>query len=112
LIEWVDEKSGLFRFKSRKNELINVGGYKVNPGEVEEVINSLDGIRQSLVYGKPNSVLGNVLCAEVQLNEGAILNELEIRKALKGKLQDFKIPRRIKFVENFTLTRTGKLKRT
>jgi acyl-coenzyme A synthetase/AMP-(fatty) acid ligase len=111
LIEWVDEKQGLFRFKSRKNELINVGGYKVNPGEVEAVVNSLDGVKQSLVFGKTNSVLGNVLCAEVQLEEHAVMTELDIRKALKDKLQDFKIPRRIKFVEAFTLTRTGKLKR-
>jgi acyl-coenzyme A synthetase/AMP-(fatty) acid ligase len=111
LIEWVDKDAGLFRFKSRKNELINVGGYKVNPGEVEDVINSLDGVKQSLVYGKANSVLGNVLCAEVQLEEGATLSDLDIRKTLKDKLQDFKIPRRIKFVEAFTLTRTGKLKR-
>lgn len=111
LIEWVSFSEGTFRFKSRKNELINVGGYKVNPGEVETVINSLDGVRQSLVYGKPNSVLGNVLCAEVQLEEDSHFTELAIRQLLKGKLQDFKIPRRIKFVETFTLTRTGKLKR-
>jgi acyl-coenzyme A synthetase/AMP-(fatty) acid ligase len=111
LIEWVNKESGLFRFKSRKNELINVGGYKVNPSEVEEAINALDGVKQSLVYGKANSVLGNVLCAEILLNDGASLCELDIRKALKNKLQDFKIPRRIKFVEAFTLTRTGKLKR-
>lgn len=60
LIEWVDQQEGIFRFKSRKNELINVGGYKVNPGEVEVVINAIDGIRQSLVYGK--STLFWVMC--------------------------------------------------
>ena len=51
LIEWVNEAEGLFRFKSRKNELINVGGYKVNPGEVEDAINAIEGVQQSLVYG-------------------------------------------------------------
>jgi acyl-CoA synthetase (AMP-forming)/AMP-acid ligase II len=45
------------------------------------------------------------------LGEGTALSELDIRKALRDKLQDFKIPRRIKFVDSFTLTRTGKLKR-
>lgn len=112
LIEWVDRQEGIFRFKSRKNELINVGGYKVNPGEVEAVINAIDGVSQSLVYGKPNSVLGNVLCADIQLEKGILLKELDIRCQLKNKLQDFKIPRRIKFVESFALTRTGKLKRS
>ena len=38
IIEWINQEERLFKFKSRKNELINVGGYKVNPGEVENVI--------------------------------------------------------------------------
>lgn len=112
LIEWVDEANGLFRFKSRKNELINVGGYKVNPGETEKAILGIEGVQQALVYGKANSILGNVLCAEVQLVKGATLTELDIRNYLKEQLQDFKIPRRIKFVESFSLTRTGKIKRS
>ena len=112
LIEWVDKEAGLFRFKSRKNELINVGGYKVNPGEVENAIMGVDGVRQALVYGKANSILGNVLCADVQLEEGFILSELDVKKQLASQLQDFKIPRRIKFVEEMSLTRTGKLKRS
>lgn len=112
LIEWVNREEGLFRFKSRKNELINVGGYKVNPGEVEDAINAYPGVRQSLVYGKANSILGNVLIAEVQLEDGVAVNDLAIRQALQEQLQDFKIPRKIHFVETFSLTRTGKLKRT
>lgn len=111
LIEWIDSDKGIFKFRSRKNELINVGGYKVNPTEVEAILNSIEGVCQSLVYGKPNSVLGSVLCAEVQLEIDSNITELDIRLFLKDKLQDFKIPRRIKFVESFTLTRTGKLKR-
>ncbi len=112
LIEWVDKEQGLFRFKSRKNELINVGGYKVNPGEVENVLLSIEGVKQVLVYGKANSVLGNVLCADIQLQEGSTITNVDIKKALASQLQDFKIPRRIKFVEEFELTRTGKLKRS
>ena len=112
LIEWVNKEEGVFKFKSRKSELINVGGYKVNPGEVEDAINAMDGVKQSLVYGKANSILGNVLVAEVQLEEGFTLTDLDIRKSLKERLQDFKIPRKIKFVEAFSLTRTGKLKRS
>ena len=111
LIEWVEKDMGLFRFKSRKNELINVGGYKVNPTEVEDAIMAMEGVRQALVYGKANSVLGNVLCADIQLEENFVLTDLEVRKSLSSRLQDFKIPRRIKFVEELSLTRTGKLKR-
>ena len=54
---------GLFKFKSRKNELINVGGYKVNPGEVENVLLSIDGIQQVLVYGKSKFCVGQyIMC--------------------------------------------------
>lgn len=112
LIEWVNKEDGIFRFKSRKNELINVGGYKVNPSDVEYAINAIDGVKQSIVYGKENSVLGNVLIADVILEKGAMITDIDIRKRLKEQLQDFKIPRKIKFVNSLSLTRTGKLKRS
>lgn len=111
LIEWVDETAGLFRFKSRKNELINVGGYKVNPNEVETAIMDIEGVKQAMVYGRANSILGNVLCAEVVLELGSEMQELDIKKHLTSLLQDFKIPRKIKFVDEISLTRTGKKKR-
>ena len=112
IIEWINQEERLFKFKSRKNELINVGGYKVNPGEVENVILRMNGIQQALVYGKTNSVLGNILCAEIKIEPNVNLTELEIRQYLSGMLQDFKIPRKIKFVESFSMTRSGKLKRS
>ena len=111
LIEWVDKANFLFRIKSRKNELINVGGYKVNPGEVEAAIMDIPGVHQAMVYGKSNSILGNVLCADIALEHGIELKELDIKKTLSTQLQDFKIPRRIKFVDKIALTRTGKMKR-
>lgn len=111
LVEWTDERKGLFRFQSRKDELINVGGYKVNPYEVEREMLTIEGIRQVVVYGKQNSILGNVLCADVVADQDVQPSELEIKKHLSSQLQDFKIPRRIRFVESLSLTRTGKLKR-
>lgn len=112
IIEWVDEGKGVFRFVSRKNEMINVGGYKVNPEEVEAALMSVAGIRQSLVYGRSNSVLGNVVCADVVLEQGSRLDAVGIRQSMQGRLQDFKIPRRIRIVDALPLTRTGKLKRS
>lgn len=112
LIEWVNEEEGLFRFKSRQNELINVGGYKVNPGEIEDAINAIEGVQQSLVYGRANSILGNIVVAEVKLVEGASLTDLDIRKVLASQLQDYKVPRKIQLVDELSMTRTGKLKRS
>lgn len=111
LIEFIDESNIFFRFISRKNELINIGGYKVNPSEVEQAILNINEIQQVIVYGKPNSVLGNILCAEIKLMDGTSIDESKVRSYLSDTIQDFKIPRRIKFVDSFSLTRTGKLKR-
>ncbi len=111
LIEWIDQGRGLFKFKSRRNELINVGGYKVNPQEVEDRIRSITDILDVRVYGRPNSVLGTILCADIIRRDGSNLTETQIRNILSDSLQDFKIPRRIKFVTSISLTRTGKMKR-
>ncbi len=109
LIEWSQDDHHLFKFKGRKNELINVGGYKVNPNEVEEALLTISQITQVVVYGKPNSVLGTILCADIVTNN--TISENEIRVELTKLLQNYKIPRRFKFVKKLELTRTGKTKR-
>lgn len=110
LIEWIDDEQRTFRFTSRKNELINVGGYKVNPYEVEDELTQHSKIRNVRVYGKANAVLGNIICCEIELHPEAELKEEEVRFFLNGKIQNFKIPRKITFVEKIELTRTGKKK--
>ncbi|HPW90526.1 MAG TPA: fatty acid--CoA ligase family protein [Paludibacteraceae bacterium] len=110
IIEIVTQKPLKFRFVNRKSEMINVGGYKVNPLEVEEAILTLSGINNVRVYSKQNSVLGNIICCEVVANSNQI-TESSIRTFLQSKIQEFKIPRIIRFVEELSTTRTGKLKR-
>lgn len=110
VIEIVSKTPLKFRFINRKNELINVGGYNVNPLEVEEVILTLAGIKNVRVYSKSNSVLGNIICCEVVTSSDQI-TESSIRAFLQSKIQEFKIPRVIRFIEELSTTRTGKLKR-
>lgn len=111
LVEWVDEDNGLFKFLNRKNELINVGGYKVNPSEVEDLIYKIKGVKNCIVFGKSNSILGNILCCEIELQIPNGISEIEIKRSLSVSLQNYKIPRIIKFVDNIVLTRTGKIQR-
>lgn len=110
LIEILDENPLTFKFVSRKTEMINTGGYKVNPTEVEEIMRLCNGVKDVFVYGKKNSLLGNIVCCEVVRSYDK-LTEKNIRVYLQGKLQEYKIPRIVKFVESFTTTRTGKLAR-
>lgn len=110
MVEFLDEDKQIFRILSRRSEMINVGGYKINPNEVESAIRNIDGIKESRVYGIPNSVLGNVLCADVvTLNKA--LSETDIKKFLTACLQSFKVPRKIFFKEEITISRTGKIER-
>tara|TARA_B100000963_G_C22623229_1_gene671035 strand:- start:1898 stop:3133 length:1236 start_codon:yes stop_codon:yes gene_type:complete len=110
VIEIISQKPLKFRFVNRKSEIINVGGYNVNPLEVEEAILMLPGINNARVYSKSNSVLGNIICCEVVVNSNQI-TESSIRVFLQSKIQEFKIPRVIRFVKELSTTRTGKLKR-
>lgn len=110
IVKIVSENPLQFQFVSRKNEMINIGGYKVNPGEVEETIRKIEGVQAVRVFAKSNSVLGNILCCEVVKTSDHI-DEVYIRSFLQSKLQEFKIPRIIKFTDDISTTRTGKIKR-
>lgn len=110
LIETITEKPLKFRFISRKSDMINVGGYKVNPLEVEETILTLPGVKNVRVYSKSNSVLGNIICCEL-VCDNKELSESSIRIFLQSKIQEFKIPRIFRFVDELSTTRTGKIKR-
>lgn len=108
IVQLVSENK--FKFISRKNEMINVGGYKVNPNEIEKCIMDIDGVRNVLVYGRKNRITGNIIAADVVANEDIDIDTFEnsILEYLKDKLQDWKIPRIIKFVNNIEVTRSGK----
>lgn len=110
LVDIIESNPLKFRFQSRKNEMINVGGYKVNPHEVEDVIRNIPDVSDVRVFAKANSVLGNIICCEI-VKINSELNEANIRLFLQSKLQEFKIPRMIRFVDQLATTRTGKIKR-
>ena len=110
IIEVVANVPLKFRFVSRKSEVINTGGYKVNPLEVEEAIMEIPNIKNVRVYSRPNSILGNIVCCDV-VCDNDLIDELWIRTFLQKRIQEFKIPRFIRFVEKIAVSRTGKTKR-
>lgn len=77
---------------------------------MEDELTQHPKIRNVRVFGKANAVLGNVICCDVELHPGEELKEEEIRFYLNGKIQNFKIPRKVTFVDKIELTRTGKKK--
>ena len=103
-------EDGTFKILSRDSDFINVGGYKVNPEEVESCILQIDGVLDVAVIGRSNSVLGNILIANIRKDEkyGDAELKKKILDTLKGELQYFKIPRIINFVNKIEKNRSCK----
>jgi acyl-coenzyme A synthetase/AMP-(fatty) acid ligase len=104
-----------FRICSRESEIIKVGGYQVNPNEVEEFICGIEGVAEVVIVPRPNSLTGNILIAEVvpvASNRDQTDRLLEhINQQVRESLQPWKRPRIINFVDQISVTRTGKKKR-
>ena len=97
----VEQKGEYIRFLGRENDIINVGGQKVFPAEVESVLMQIENINEATVFGKSNPIMGNVVAAKIILEKEEPLNQLKskIRKFCKDKLEAYKIPVHIQIVE-------------
>ena len=109
-VEVVSASPLRFRIVARVRDWINVGGSKVNPHEVESVLEAHPAVARARVFGRKNSVLGQLLCAEV-VARGAAPAEADLREFAGAQLQPFKVPRMFRFVDQIAATRTGKLSR-
>lgn len=89
-----------FKILGRKSEIINVGGEKVYPIEVENVIQEIENVAEVRVFAEKNSIVGNIVCAQVRLinNENTIEFSKKIKKYCLQKLQSFKVPVKIIFI--------------
>lgn len=108
-VEVISDTPLRFRIVGRANDFINVGGSKVDPAEVECALRAFPGIVEAKVYGRPNSVVGTLLCAEY--TSLVPLVEPNLRSHLASCLQLHKVPRIMKRVDSLAKTRTGKLSR-
>jgi len=103
-------------FIGRDSGTINVGGNKVIPEEIEAILNSHPNVIQSKVFGKKNPILGMLVNAEVISENPLNIDEKkafkkELLSFCKGKLESFKIPAIVKFVENIAVNESGKIVR-
>lgn len=114
----VELRGGRYYFAGRRDGVINVGGLKVNPEEVEAVINRHPQVRMSLVRARKNPVTGALVVADVMLlTSPANLNgqagklEHEILQLCRGALPRHKVPAAIRFVGDLPIAATGKMVR-
>jgi acyl-CoA synthetase (AMP-forming)/AMP-acid ligase II len=96
----VIEEGEYYRILGRHSEIINVGGQKVYPAEVEKVIAELPGVIDVSVRGEPHLLLGQIVTAVLQMEEPAPAAEMKRRIAehCKGRLQPFMVPVKVSVV--------------
>lgn len=107
----VMREDGCYQITGRIKDMVNRGGEKIFPDEIEAFLLTHDAIEEVAVVGVPDKKYGEELCAWIKLHKGMVLPEDDIRAFCKGNIAHYKIPRYIKFVENFPLTVTGKIQK-
>ncbi len=105
------DEAGYLRLTGRLKELINRGGEKISPLEVDTVIMDHPAIAQVVTFAVPHAMLGEDVAAAVVLREGATCDERELRSFLATRIADFKIPRKVLFLDEIPKGATGKLQR-
>ena len=106
----LDNENFLF-LKGRKDEIVNVGGEKVVPYEIEEVVKQLSGVEDVVAFGIENEIFGQVIKLHVVKSLESDLDKSKILIHCIKNLEKFKIPTKIEFVENIPKTSYGKVKR-
>jgi len=107
----VMDAGGYLRLTGRLKEIINRGGEKVSPREVDEVLLDHPGVAQAVTFALPHDKLGEEVAAAVVMREGATLTENEIRNFARARLADFKVPGKVVFLQEIPKGPTGKLQR-
>ena len=95
----------------RLKEIINKGGEKISPLEVDNVLMDHPSIEQAVCFGYEDKMLGEDIATAIILKEGINLNEADLKIYAKEKLAKFKIPKKIFFVTEIPKGATGKLQR-
>jgi len=107
----VMDEDGYVRITGRLKEIINRGGEKISPREVDEVLLDHPSVAQAVTFAIPHEKLGEDVGAAVVLAGGAEPDERGIRDFVAARLADFKVPRKIVFLDEIPKGATGKLTR-
>ena len=98
----VEMDGDYFRILGRQSDIINVGGQKVYPAQVESVVQEMPEVAEVSVYGEKNAIMGQIVCAAVRLRESRDAPQFhqKLKQFCRRRLQTFQIPVRIRLVEN------------
>jgi acyl-CoA synthetase (AMP-forming)/AMP-acid ligase II/acyl carrier protein len=107
---FLDEDGYLF-IQGRLKEIINRGGEKISPREIDEVLLRHPAVKQAVAFAVPHPSLGEDVAAAVVLRDGQTVSVQELRQSAAASLASFKVPRQIVFVQEIPKGATGKIQR-
>ncbi|NKB47846.1 MAG: AMP-binding protein [Alphaproteobacteria bacterium] len=107
----VMDAEGYLSITGRLKEIINRGGEKISPREVDEILLDHPAIAQAVTFAIPHDKLGEEVGAAIVLKEGEAADESEVREFAAQRLADFKVPRKVIFIDEIPKGATGKLQR-
>ena len=105
------DEDGYIHISGRIKDLIIRGGENISPKEIEDFLYTYEGVMDAQVIGVPSKKFGEEVMAWIKPNEGVILTEEELRNFCKDRIAHYKVPRYWKFVNEFPMTISGKIRK-
>jgi fatty-acyl-CoA synthase len=105
------DDAGYLNIVGRTKDMVIRGGENIYPREIEEFLYGHPAVSDVQVVGVPDARFGEELCAWVRRKDGATVTEDEIREYCRGSLAHYKVPRYVRFVDEFPMTITGKIQK-
>lgn len=105
------DEEGYLRLTGRLKEIINRGGEKISPLEIDGVLMDHPAVAQVVTFALPHPKLGEEVAAAIVLREGLVATEREIRDFAATRMADFKVPRKVVIMEEIPKGATGKMQR-
>jgi acyl-CoA synthetase (AMP-forming)/AMP-acid ligase II len=107
----VMDDDGYVSITGRLKEIINRGGEKVSPREVDEIIMEHPAVHQCVTFAMPHDMLGEDVAAAIVLRQGTSATDKELREFASARLAPYKVPRKILILDQIPVGATGKLQR-
>jgi fatty-acyl-CoA synthase len=105
------DDSGHIRMTGRLKDMVIRGGENIYPVEIENFLLTHPAVSQAAIVGVPDARMGEELCAWIKLKEGAAADAGELKAFCQGMISHYKIPRYWKFVAEYPLTASGKIRK-
>ena len=105
------DEDGYIHISGRIKDLIIRGGENISPKEIEDFLYTYEGVMDAQVIGVPSKKFGEEVMAWIKPNEGVTLTEEELRNFCKDRIAHYKVPRYWKFVNEFPMTISGKIRK-